>query len=499
MKTYKLFSTLFWKISIIFFSILLLLSSIYTLVSVDTVRLYFQEATQKLNLEIANHIVADYKCFYQGEPNQEELKKVFHDVMIINPSLELYMLDTEGKILTYYAPKKKIKMEYVPLEPVHQFLNAKDKKLILGADPKNIDRVKAFSAAKVYENEVHKGYIYVILGSEEYDSTLQLILGSYILRLGLGTMGITLLAAFFIGFAALALITRNIKKIVVAIRRFKNGDLSARIDFKGKGELSEFANSYNEMADTIVENIEKIKLLDTNRRKLIANISHDLRTPLATIQGYLETIILKKETLPEQDKEKYIDTILRSTIYLRKLVDDLFELSKLEAKEIKPDPEVFSIGELIQDIYQKNILIAESSEIKLANKFPKDLPLIYTDLKMLEQVIQNLVDNALKFTPKGGKVILSLERSENGVVFTIEDSGCGIDEEDLDYIFDRHHRSSEINFKRNSGLGLGLTIVKKILDLQNIKFAVNSIKNEGTKFSLELPVTQNVHNNLLDK
>lgn len=490
MTTQKLFSTLFWKISIIFFSILLLLSSIYTLISVDTVKMYFQEASQKLNLQIAPHIVSDYKCFDQGKPNQEELKKVFHDVMIINPSLELYMLDTEGKILTYYAPKKKIKAEYVPLDPINKCLTSKEKRLILGMDPRNPEREKAFSAAEIYENGIHRGYIYVILGSEEYESTLQLILGSYIIRLGLGTMGVTLFAAFSIGLIALGLITRNIKKIIIVIRKFKNGDLSARIDFKGRGELNEFATSYNEMADTIVENMEKIKILDTNRRKLVANISHDLRTPLATIQGYVETIILKKDILPEADKQKYIDTILRSTIYLRRMVDDLFELSKFEAKEIKPNPEQFSIAELLQDIYQKNLIIAESAKIQLSNKFPKDLPFVYTDLKMLEQVIQNLLDNAFKFTPEKGRVILSLEKSDNGVIFNIEDSGCGIAEEDLNYIFDRYHRASQINFQRNSGLGLGLTIVKKILDLQNIRYTVSSEKNVGTKFSLELPAVK---------
>jgi len=490
MKTHKLFSTLFWKISITFFSILLLLSSIYTLISVDTVQMYFQEASQKLNLAIAPHIVSDYKCFHKGKPNQKELKKVFHDVMIINPSLELYMLDTEGKILTYYAPKKKIKLEYVPLGPINKCLNSREKKLILGADPKNPGREKAFSAAKIYEEGIHRGYIYVILGSEEYESTLQLILGSYIIRLGLGTMGVTLFAAFSIGLIALGLITRNIKKIIIVIRKFKNGDLSARIDFKGRGELIEFATSYNEMADTIVNNIEKIKILDTNRRKLIANISHDLRTPLATIQGYVETIMLKKDILSDVDKEKYIETILRSTVYLRKMVDDLFELSKFEAKEIKPNPEVFSIAELLQDIYQKNLIIAESTGIKLSNKFPKDLPFIFTDLKMLEQVIQNLLDNAFKFTPEGGKVILSLEKYDSTVVFNIEDSGSGISEENLDYIFDRYHRAAQINFQRNSGLGLGLTIVKKILDLQNIRYTVSSEKNVGTKFSLKLPIAE---------
>ena len=206
-------------------------------------------------------------------------------VMVINPNIEVYLLDTKGNILTYYAPNKTINLKKVPLEPVREFIKKRGQSFTLGVDPKNEHAEKVFSASEVFENDRLMGYIYVILGGEEYENASQLVLGSYIMRLGLRSMSITLIAAALISFIALGFITKNIRRVTGVIREFKNGDLSARIKLKGKSELNEFAVSFNEMADTIVRNMEEMKTMDNLRRELVANVSHDLRTPLATIQG----------------------------------------------------------------------------------------------------------------------------------------------------------------------------------------------------------------------
>ncbi|MEJ2618239.1 MAG: histidine kinase dimerization/phospho-acceptor domain-containing protein, partial [Ignavibacteriaceae bacterium] len=342
----RFFNSLYWKISAAFLIILFVLSCAYSYIAMFTAEMYFQEANQKLDIDIAPHIASENKCFIDGKANDEVLKNVFHNVMIINPSLEVYLLNKEGKILTYYAPNKIILLKYVPLGPIKEFISNKGKKFILGPDPKKEDQEKVFSAAQVVENGKLMGYIYVILGGEEYENAANLILGSYILRLGVRSMGFTLIAAAIIGLIVLGFITRNIRKTIIVIREFKNGNLNARIKLKGKSELSEFADSFNEMADTIVDNIEEMKTMDNLRRELVANVSHDLRTPLATIQGYVETILIKADSLSEQDKKKYLQTIWASTERLKKLVEELFELSKLEARETKPKPEPFSIAEL---------------------------------------------------------------------------------------------------------------------------------------------------------
>ncbi|HVO75997.1 MAG TPA: HAMP domain-containing sensor histidine kinase, partial [Ignavibacteriaceae bacterium] len=343
-------------------------------------------------------------------------------------------------------------------------------------------------AAKVFESGKSAGFIYVILGSEEYENSLQLFLGSYIMRLGARSTAITLIAAAIISLIALIIITKNLRKIIYVIREFKNGNLNARINVKGKGELAEFAASFNEMADTIVRNIDEIKTMDNLRRELVANVSHDLRTPLAAIQGYVETVMMKSENLSAEDRQKYMQIILRSTERLKKLVEELFELSKLEARETKPRPEAFSIAELAQDIHQKNMIIAEEKKIDVQLKFPYNLPMIYADIGMMERVLQNLLDNSLKFTPEGGKVVISLKKDGEDILLKIEDTGRGINSDEFANIFDRYHRGKRIEDAGQEGLGLGLAIVKKILEAHNLNINVKSSEGKGSEFSFKVPI-----------
>jgi signal transduction histidine kinase len=487
-KKYVFFSSLYWKIAVIFLFALIIVSVIYLDIAVYTAEMYFQEASQRLNEEVAPHIADENQCFINGEANDEGLKEVFHDIMVINPSIEVYLLNTEGKILTYFAPNKEVKLEFVPLEPIYEFLEVGASTFVMGIDPKNETAMKGFSAAKVYEDSVHRGFIYVILGGEEYENATQFVLGSYMLRLGLRSMTITLIAAALFSLIALGVITRNLRKIVNVIRRFKDGDLDARIKFKSKGELGEFADSFNEMANTIVGNIEEIKTMDNLRRELVANVSHDLRTPLATIQGYIETILIKADSLSEDERKKYTQTIFNSTERLKNLVSELFELSKLEARETKPSPEPFSLAELVQDIQQKNTVIAEQKNIELNVNFPFNLPMVYADIGMMEKVIQNLLDNAIKFTSENGKVLVKLSPQADEILFEIQDTGHGISKNDLPNIFDRYQRNQRSVKKENEGLGLGLAIVKRILEVHNMEIKVQSTEGTGTGFSFKIPI-----------
>jgi len=484
----KFFQGLFWKIGGAFLAVLVILGLIYVYISAFTAEMYFQEASQKLNAEVASHIANDTRCFINGKINNNVLQEVFHNVMVVNPSIEVYLLDTQGNILTYYAPNKTIKLKKVPLEPINEFISDEGNSFHMGADPKNEEGEKTFSAAKVYEEGIFRGYIYVILGGEEYEHASQFVFGSYILRLGFRSMVISIIAAALIGLVALAYITRNLRGIVLVIRRFKNGDLTARIKIKSKSELSEFGESFNEMADTIVNNISEMKTMDNLRRELVANVSHDLRTPLATIQGYVETILIKAESLSDEERKNYMQTILSSTERLKKLVTELFELSKLEARETKPKPEPFSLAELIQDVQQKNIIIAETKNIKLLVDFAYNLPMAYADISMIEKVLQNLIENSVKFTPQNGQITISLRHDKDVIIVMLKDNGIGIKKDDLPFIFDRYHQGSRLRPNSSEGLGLGLAIVKKILEVHNIKISVKSEEGKGTSFSFNVPV-----------
>jgi signal transduction histidine kinase len=484
----KFFSSLFWKISLTFLLILLVMSIVYIYISVTTAQMYFQETRQKLNNNIARHIVADNQIYMDDTVNTSALKQVFHNVMVINPSIEVYLLNTDGKILAYYAPDQIVKLKRVPLEPINKFIASDDNRFLLGVDPKNPNKQKAFSAARVFYHGEFKGYIYVILGGREYDNASQLLFGSYILRLGIRSMVIALIMAVIIGFIAIGFIIRNLRKIIYVIRDFQSGNLQARVSLGGEGELNEFASSFNEMADTIVRNIDEIKRMDNQRRDLVANVSHDLRTPLSIIRGYVETVLIKEDQLSPVERRKYLETILSGTDRLLNLVEELFELSKLEAKENLPDKESFSLAELLQDIHQKNLIIAETKKIKFNLKLENNTPFITADIGMMEKVFQNLLDNALKFTDAGGEININLKKSVHKIIVEISDTGKGISAEEIPRIFDRYYQIKRVSDGKTDGTGLGLAIVKKIADLHSINIKVISEVNKGTSFILSIPI-----------
>ncbi len=449
--------------------------------------MYFQETRQNLDIEIAAHIAKENDCFVGDSVNLDALKNVFHNVMVINPSIEVYLLDTTGKILAYYAPNQSIKVNKVPLDPIENFISDGGKHFLIGTDPKNPTKKKAFSAAKVTEEQQFKGYIYVILGGQEFENASQMVLGSYILRLGIRSMIIALIAAVIIGFVAIGVIVRNIRKIVKVIRDFQRGNLQSRIQLDSKSELKEFADSFNDMADTIVSNIDELKRSDKNRREFAANISHDLRTPLTIIRGYVETIQLKDENLSLAERKEYLEIILNSIDRMLKMVNELFELSNLEARDVKPVKELFSLSELLQDIKLKNQIKAQEKNNTLTLESGNELPPIEADIQMMEKVFQNILDNAFNYTLPGGEIKMTVEFTDNhDIIIKIIDTGIGIEEDQLPRIFDRYYRVKTKNIDQK-GTGLGLAIVKKIIDLHGFKITVRSTFKKGTSFIITIP------------
>ena len=481
------FNSLFWRISSLFLLILLIISGVYIYISVNTAEMYFQETRQNLDIDIATHIAKENDCFVGDSANLDVLKNVFHDVMIINPSIEVYLLDNNGKILAYYAPNQTVKVQNVPLEPINNFISDQGNNFLLGTDPKNPDKQKAFSAAKVIEDREFKGYIYVILGGQEFESASQMVLGSYILRLGIRSMFIALITAVIAGLLAIGVIVRNVRKIVEVIRDFQRGNLQARIQLNSNSELREFADSFNEMADTIVRNMDDLRRSDKNRRELAANIFHDLRTPLTIIRGYAETIRLKDDQLSSRERKEYLDTVLNSIDQMLRMANELFELSNLEARESNPKCELFSLAELLQDIKQKNLIKALEKNITLKLEGGNHVQPIHADLPMMEKVLQNLIDNALNYTRPGGEINISFFSKDNYIILTISDTGIGIEEDKLSSIFDRYYRI-ESEEGDHIGTGLGLAIVKKILDLHGFKISVRSTIKKGTTFIIAIPV-----------
>ncbi|MGK7396856.1 MAG: ATP-binding protein [Candidatus Cyclobacteriaceae bacterium M3_2C_046] len=480
-------NSLFWRISLVFLGILIFLALAYIIIAVGSANRYYQETTQQLNSAVAAQMLEEVNPFVDGEVNEEALGQLMHSMMAVNPNLEIYLLDPDGEILSYVVLKKKVKLSYVDMVPIHLFLAAEGELFIKGDDPKNPGRKKIFSASEVKEEGELLGYVYMILASEEHDNVTAALWDSYILRVGVNSFIVTLVAAFIIGLLLVWFLTRNLRKIISIFKRFENGDLKARIPIKSNDELAHLSHTFNHMADTILTNIEELKKVDTLRKELIANVSHDLRNPLSLIHGYLETLMLKDQTLTDQERQKYMNIVLNNTTKLKHLVAELFELSKLEAKQVQPNKEPFSISELLQDISVKYQLNARQKNIQIEADLENQNFIVFADLAMMERVIQNLLENAIKYTPENEKIRIHLEEKASQLQISITNTGVGIPENELPHIFDRYYKTSD-SLDQNSGTGLGLAIVKNILELHNSFIAVNSKIKQFTTFYFQLPL-----------
>lgn len=453
-----------------------------------------QETAQRLDADVANHVIAekfkDASPFLEdGSVNKPLFGDLMHDMMAVNQGIEVYLLNNTGEILysvvldhSDNAPAKN-----VSLAPIKSFIVDKGEKFVLGDDPRNADEQKIFSAAP-YSVDGRDGFIYIILAGKKFQEVSSTLMGQYYARLGFGAFLLTMLFSALIGLSAIWFLTKNLRIITGTVRRFQEGDLTARVKNPEDSDISLLAHSFNEMADSIVGNMDKMQSVDLLRRELIANVSHDLRTPLAILKGYIETLQMKRDTLSENDKQEYLQITHDNVDKLSKLINQLFEYSKLEAEQVVPVKEPFSITELSHDLIAKFNVLAEKKDITLQLDKPEENNLVFADVSLVERALQNLIENAIKYTEPKGKVTLSLQKKGKNIEINITDTGTGIPVNEQPFIFDRYKQVNESAKKQGSGLGLA--IVKKIMELHDTTITVLSKPKEGSSFIFNLPAYQ---------
>jgi two-component system OmpR family sensor kinase len=488
------FRTLYGRLVAVLGGIFLLVAILTLVLTFFTTRLYLAEVNQKLNRTLAGHLVSEEALLKDGKVNPGALKDVFHMLMVINPGIEVYLLDPRGKILAYSAPPGKVKRSRVSLIPVRAFLSGTSALPILGDDPRGPESRKVFSAAPIEVNHRVQGYMYVILGGEEYDTAIRILAGSYILKLGLWTAGASLLFAFAVGIVVFRALTKRLERLATEVDDFQKSDFSGEIGIPGRekgasgDEIDRLRTTFARMATRIQEQVRRLVDTDRQRRDMVANVSHDFRTPLTALQGYIDTLLLKGDALDPEERDRYLEIAARQGRRLSSLVEELFELAKLDALETAPHPEPFSLGELVSDVASKYRLKAEENGLQIATDVPEGLPPVFADIGMVERVLENLIGNALWHTPQGGLVLLALQKKNGRIRVRVRDTGRGIPPEELNNIFLRFYRVDTDRSPESGGTGLGLAIVKRILELHRSRIDVESALGKGTTFSFDLPV-----------
>lgn len=514
-------SSLFARLSIAFFLILLTLGLTTVTISHRKSQDYFLEFTQRLNSPIAMYMAENANLLTDGKPDPEALARLAGHVMIINPSVEVYLLDPSGNVIAAGSDDQALAMQQVSLEPIKQFLQTPDAFPLFGDNPTDIAKQNIFSAFPLNDKSIdgskntHVGYVYAVLAGETHQSLLASMSGNYSFNSLIYTLaGVTALA-LLTGILLFFLLTKQLRHLTQQVRHWNKDIFSDRssenVDSLRKrgdtrklpDEIDTLKEAYTSMADRLLEQYRELERNDNNRRTFFANISHDLRTPLTTMQSYLETLILKENTLNDSERRNYIQTAHHQSERLRRLVMQLFELSKLDSGDITPDLEYFSILELAHDSCQYFAIQANSKDIRVSVSPQNDRHgnfEVNADIALLHRVFENLLSNALRYTPPGGEINVQLSRiTSDQVEVVISDTGVGLPADQINRIFERRYRNLDDDLPidaenggdkfEKSNAGLGLSIVKSIVELHGSTIDVKSEGGLGTTFTFSLPAS----------
>lgn len=321
----------------------------------------------------------------------------------------------------------------------------------------------------------------------------------YLLFRYVGIKSISIFFALFIiikGVLELFFLWRLEKRIFKPIDKLKNGldeiakgNYNVKIEFDDTNVISLLLDSFNDMAVKLQES-ERIKSeYEENRKTLLANISHDLKTPITSIQGYIE-LILEENIIPPENTNKYLRTIYNNTVYINKLIDDLFLFSKLDMEKLDFEFEKIQISAFMNDLMEEFKFDLEEKEydFKYIDKTDNKC-LVNIDRKRINQAFRNIIGNAVRYGPEK-KLCINIEMYKQGdfLYIAIKDNGLGIPEDKLPFIFDRFYRIDNERSKDFISTGLGLAITKELVEAHGGNISASSIEKEGTCFTIILPL-----------
>ena len=263
-----------------------------------------------------------------------------------------------------------------------------------------------------------------------------------------------------------------------AVQCYSRGDFSTRIPVEGMDEAAQLGKSLNEMA-------EQLRGLEETRRSFVANVSHELRSPLTSMKGFLEA--MQDGTIPEENYADYIGIVLNETRRMVTLVNDLLDLARIESGTIKLNSEVFDINELIRRTLLTFEARLNENEMEMDVRFAQEQCTVFADPAQIGQVLRNLIDNAIKYSPKGRAISISTYSMRKTVYVTVRDNGIGIPQEDVPHVFDRFYKVEKAHTPApQMGSGLGLSIVKRIIEQHGQSITVRSARGKGTQFTFTL-------------
>ena len=475
--------TLHGRITLIVVALFVLSSAVGLFLTSSTTRAYAQEERRRLNLSLATDLaryLGEAELLPVTESNRAKGVNEMRRLMTVNPSIDIYLLDDRGRVLS--ATATPTAGEVVDLKPVTAFLRAPSVPGPRGTDPLGGER-RVFSAARTTG-----GYVYVVLGRQE--ATLaQALGGSQALRLAVGGFAGVAVFGIVSGAYIFWVLTHRLRRLVGKVERLTTELVGAGTEEAPRGcdEIDGLDHAFESMAVRLHSLLDALGKADQERRDLVANVSHDLRTPVAGIRGYLETLLMRGESLSPAERRDHVETAVRQIERLGGLIDGLMELSRLESARLELHPEPFLAAELAQDVLLEFRLRAHERGVELKLRTDDGKTMIVADIGLVQRALANLVENALRHASPGGWVEVAAMREEGFVRLSVADSGGGIAPEDLERMFERGLRLDDA---KGAGAGLGLAIVKRIVEIHGAEIAVQSEVGVGSRFCILFPVPE---------
>ena len=487
--------TLSQRLSAVFFGLLLVCCGALAWIQMRSTRMHELETVQRLSQGLADHIARSGELMDTRGMRDGEVRALFGKLMAVNPSVEVYLLDDQGRILGHDAPDGHLKRDRVDLAPVQALLRGEPLPIV-GDDPRSARARKIFNAAPLWVQGRQAGYIYVVLLGEQREALAANIAANASLRTALWSLAIVAVIGLLAGAIAFRWVTHPLRRLT---RRIQSFDVDADnpplpipptpLRPGERDELTILQHSFGQMAQRIDEQWQQLRQQDLQRRELVANISHDLRTPLSSLHGYLETLSLKDASLGTDERQRYLSIALSQSRKVGQLAQALFELARLEHGGVVLELQAFSLPDLVQDVFQKLELSAQARRQTLTADIPPGLPAVEADLGLIERVLTNLLDNAIRHTPEDGRINVTLRAAGDEVQVSVLDSGPGIAPERRANLFITPPALG--NQRADSG-GLGLLIVHRILQLHHRQIQLLDSR-EGALFVFSLAAAAGHH------
>jgi two-component system, OmpR family, sensor kinase len=481
--------TLFGRLLLVFLLFGVVMTAALVYVMQVSHQQFHLEFDQTVNRDLARQYVASNFLLTDRRLTASTLHQGIKKLAAANPEIDIYLLDDSGGVVASSVPEAARRRTRVDLQPIKEFIAGRAAP-VLADNPRQDIGKDVFSAAMFHVADCPADYLYLVLGRAEEAPGASRMRNTFAIREGAGVILLAGALAVALSLIFLRLLTRRLSVLEETMSRFQSltaGSNEVTPKRRGGDEIDRLDALFCDLAARIEAQMAQLQSVDAARREMLANLSHDLRTPITTLLAHLESLQMDEQPLSEPERREYVAVAMRQSKRVAQLVEQLLEAAKLDARQIVANPELFLIGELLQDVVQKFALAARERGIELTlNVTPVQLR-VYADIALLERVFDNLIDNALRHTPHGGRVTVSATPNGQRVRLAVADSGSGMTPEDAARVFDRFYRGDHGRSTASGQTGLGLAIVKSILELHGATISIDTRPGQGATFGFDLP------------